>query len=295
MESRRTSVTAEVIAAARAVESCRPPKKRLFEDPFARSFITKRSRRALIQLACLLRAYDAFNRFGDRSVDLPGVMLGFCCRTKYIDDALRDALKAGCRQVVILGAGYDTRAYRISGIEQAKVFEVDHPVTQQSKRGRIERLIGKIPEHVTLVPVDFGRQELGVALQQAGLQPRESTFFIFEGVTQYVVREGVESTLRFVGSSALGSQIIFTYVHRGVIDGTKEFKRAQKLMQFCQDRGEPWVFGVLPEEVPQFLKICGLDVIEHWLENDLARCLYPLGRRGPLSGITNLVLAAPHF
>lgn len=294
MKSGRASVTAEVIAAARAVESCRPPKKRLFEDPFAMSFITKPLRRAQIRLACLLRACDAFNRFVDRNADLPGLMLGFCCRTKWIDDALRDVLKAGCRQVVILGAGYDTRAYRILGIEQARVFEVDHPVTQQSKRERIERLISKIPEHVTLVPVDFDRQELGLALQQAGFQPRESTFFIFEGVTQYVARAGVESTLRFVGSSALGSQIILTYVHRGVIDGTKDFKRSQKLMQLCQDRGEPWVFGLLPEEVPQFLKTCGLDVIEHWLENDLARCLYPLGRRGPLSGITNLVLAAPH-
>jgi methyltransferase (TIGR00027 family) len=123
--------------------------------------------------------------------------------------------------VIILGAGFDARAHRIPGIERTRVFELDLPQPQQLKRARLEQALGASPPHVTYVPIDFDRQPLQEALAAAGYQARARTLTIWEGVTQYITAEAVDATFRAIARTAgPGSEVVFTYIHQGIIDGT---------------------------------------------------------------------------
>ncbi len=148
--------------------------------------------------------------------------LGMVVRTRHIDEALQDALADGMEQVVILGAGLDTRAYRFhDGHPAAHFFEVDSPATQSDKRERVERVFGTTPEHVTFVPVDFETQSLAEELAAAGFDASARTFYVWEGVTMYLTADAIDATLEFVTEhSAPGSEIVFDYVYKELIDGT---------------------------------------------------------------------------
>ncbi len=216
METRQASLTAEIIAAARAIESSRAENVRVLYDPFARCFLSKPLIRSLVWFAGLFGTPDAINSVADRILGPPGLMMSFCCRTRCMDDALSAALTAGYGQVVILGAGYDSRAYRIRDMEKTKVFEVDHPATQGVKRTRLQRFLADMPSHVVFVPVDFEREDLGNRLEAAGFHNDALTFVIWEGVTQYIPAEVVDSTLNFVTTACSPrSKITFTYIQRG--------------------------------------------------------------------------------
>jgi methyltransferase (TIGR00027 family) len=293
MQTRQASLTAEVIAAARAIESSRAENVRLLYDPFARCFLSKPPIRSLVWFAGLLGTHDAINSVADRVLGPPGLMMSFCCRTRCIDDALSAALTAGYGQVLILGAGYDSRAYRIRGIEKTKVFEVDHPATQEVKRMRLQRVLADVPSHVVFVPVDFEREDLGNRLKAAGFEACTLTFVIWEGVTQYIPAEAVDSTLNFVATTCSPrSKIAFTYIHRGVLDGSEHFRGASKLTAGARRLGEPWLFGLRPEDLFPFLSTRGLVLLEDLGAHDQRdRYLVPRGRMGLLPEFTHVVVA----
>ena len=183
-------------------------------------------------------------------------------RTRLIDDFLIEALHDGIKQVVILGSGYDCRAYRIPGIEQCKVFEVDQPSTLAAKQMVIQKKLGTPPPHVTFVEIDFNKQGLEDELKLSGFGMSLPAFFIWEGVTNYLTEEAVDSTITFVGATAPGSRIVFTYVHRDALDASKELYGTGHLKQTLKKVGEPWSFGFLPDILPDYLKRRGLKLIE---------------------------------
>ena len=257
---RGASRTAQFVALFRALESARPPGERLFEDPLARDFLDGR----LGRLADLARI-PAIGRVVPRLVDRrsPGSRLAVVVRTRFIDDALREALTAGLDQVVLLGAGFDSRAHRIPGIERTRVFEVDHPDTQAAKRERVRRTLGEEPAHVTYVPVDFARQDLGAELAAAGFRSGARTFFVLEGVVSYLTPEAVDANFRYVAeTSGPGSQIAFTYLHSGVIDGSHRPMGSGQARARVTAAGEPWRFGFDPAELPAYLADRGLELLE---------------------------------
>ena len=144
-------------------------------------------------------------------------------RTRFIDDSLLDAVRAGVAQVVILGAGFDCRAYRLPSLAQATVFEVDHPATQHAKRACLSRCLDELPGHVRFVDIDFNAQRLDARLVQVGLSANVPTFWIWEGVTNYLTDEAVSDTLNSIRQVAPHSQLVFTYIHRGVLDSARDF------------------------------------------------------------------------
>jgi methyltransferase (TIGR00027 family) len=133
-----------------------------------------------------------------------------------MDDLLSEELEKGLQQLVILGAGFDSRAYRFERLRQGvKVFEVDHPATQKKKMQKLERVLGSegLPPSMTFVPVDFTRDSLADRLRQCGYSERLKTLFIWEGVTPYLDAAAVDRTLAFVvGHAAPGSSIVFDYM-----------------------------------------------------------------------------------
>jgi methyltransferase (TIGR00027 family) len=141
-------------------------------------------------------------------------------RTRYIDEHLEAALRAGATQVVILGAGFDSRAYRfVKLLNGAKVIEVDYGPTQEYKRRRVLEVLGHVPSNLTYAPIDFTRERLSDVLFSSGYRAAEKTFFIWEGVTMYLPEQGVRETLQFVaGQSAPGSSIVFDFMSKSFVD-----------------------------------------------------------------------------
>jgi methyltransferase (TIGR00027 family) len=289
MQSAQASRTAEYMALFRAIESDRPADVRLFEDGFARGFLPPALR--LVQQFSRLPAVGALipwliNRWW------PGPLGAGICRTRYIDDALRAALCDGVAQVVILGAGFDSRACRIPGIERTRVFELDHPATQAAKRQRLAGFLGELPKHIVFVPIDFNQQALDTVLMTAGFQPTLQTFVIWEGVTNYLNAGAVDTTLRFLaGATPPGSRILFTYIHRGILDGSVRFEGAQESIETVGRAGEPFTFGFDPGELPAYLAERGLSLIEDVGAADYrARYLVPRGRHDKVSEFYRAVL-----
>jgi methyltransferase (TIGR00027 family) len=272
------SRTATLVALYRAIESTRATPTRLFEDPFAPAFLGWRFKCALR----LSRLPGIGTAFPWSLIDghWAGPRGTVAVRTRYIDDALGDALRDGVDQVVILGAGFDCRALRIRGIDRVPVFEVDHPVTQARKKVVVVRCLGGLPPHITLVPIDFTTHSLDTVMPAAGYRSGSRTFFICEGVTHYLSEPAVDALFRFVaGSAAGGSRMVFTYIHRGMLEGAVTFPGAANTLATVQRAGEPYTFGIDPAELSPYLATHHLRLVEDvGAATYRERYLRPLGR-----------------
>ncbi|HVU86911.1 MAG TPA: SAM-dependent methyltransferase [Pirellulales bacterium] len=259
MKSNQASRTAEYMALFRALESGRAPQDRLFDDPFACEFLSPNLRR-VVSAARL----PVFGSWIPWLIDgrWPGARTSAVARTRFIDDRLIAALDEGMSQVVILGAGFDCRAYRLPQLSRTRVFEVDHPATQRAKRACLGRCFDALPGHVRFVAVDFNSQGLDVRLAEEGVSADTPTFWIWEGVTNYLSGEAVSATLDSMRTSAPRSRLVFTYVHRGALDGVAEFPGKAALQKTLAQAGEVWTFGLDPAELPEYLASRGFHLLE---------------------------------
>ena len=264
-------------SATRVIELYVPEDKRLFDDPYALKMLPF-GWRVLFRFFFLPGLRDVM--LASRERRMPGSLGSILCRTRYIDDVLKTALADGTEQVVILGAGFDSRAYRIAGMDQAQVFEVDLPGTKALKQKRLERVLGAVPENVTLVGIDFDHQNLGDVLAVAGFQAGKRTLFIWEGVTQYLTAEAVNSTLKFAARvSGAGSAIVFTYVRQEIITGTEGPQWFHQFAKMAERIGSPLVFGLNPAELQTYLAERGLNLVADVGAADYQeRYLKPVGR-----------------
>ncbi len=212
----------------------------------------------------------------------PGSFDNVVARTRYIDECLQSCLDGGIDQLVVLGAGNDTRAYRFDGLAAAvKVFEVDHPNTQRVKKEKVRRVLGETPLNVVYVPIEFGSQRLDEILLSSGYDPNLKTLFIWEGVSYYLATNAVDEVLSFVTTgSGEGSSVIFDYVFRSAIEGTCNLRGAKQSLQAVARRGEPYIFGMDEESVDEVLSDKGLRVTSH-VDGRFSEERYfrPLGRK----------------
>jgi methyltransferase (TIGR00027 family) len=194
----------------------------------------------------------------------PGAYEYHIARTRLIDELLLAAVRGGVRQVVILGAGLDTRAHRFSAeLQHARVFEVDHPDTSRLKRDALAALapVGNL----ALVQVDFDRDRVAPLLRDHGYTPGQPTFFAWEGVSMFIGPEAVDDTLGLVREAGPGSSIVFDYVLRSVVDGDRSPHGARQIARYLERGGEPWRFGL------------ELDDVEPWLAARALACELNLG------------------
>ena len=270
-----------------AVEQREPPGRRLVDDDLASAFLPAPLRAVVgaVAWAPLRRALIAASeRTG------PGLWTSLACRKHYIDDNLRDSL-SDVDAVVVLGAGLDTRACRLARHSDIPVFEVDQPINVERKRVVLARVFKTPPAPVRLVPVDFERDDLTSALAAHGYDAAARTFFVWEGVTQYLTEAAVRATFDQLSLAARGSRIDFTYVRADFIDGT-DTHGAGALYRRTRSRTDLWKFGLPPDGVGDFLAAYGWRLIEQaGPDTFVERYVRPTGRDLGASQIEWSVLA----
>lgn len=294
MKKSKPSLTAELTTFARAAESAKSEARRLCHDPLARGFLNTPLR--MLAGRRMLAALVVW--WAERlAPGVPGEVLG---RTKYIDDCLKSCIADGMEQLVVLGAGYDSRAYRFDGLNpRVKVFEVDHPATQKVKMKRVERLLGRLPDHVIFVPVDFEQEKLHHKLFEKGYDRNKKTFFIWEGVTYYLTAKAVDETLAFVvENSGNESSIIFDYAFQKVLQGASGVGQINRALKAWERIGAPiasdehFIFGVKEGTIQEFLSARGFCRIEN-VNGDSFRSSYfkDMKQSGDVSHICGFVRA----
>jgi len=209
MRADRPSTTALYVAMGRAIAHT-DARASGFSDPIARELLPDGARRLVDLHASGQRPRSLRDRWTLRIARRVSRMLTL--RTLAIDDAIRSAPDR--RQLVILGAGLDARAWRMDELRESVVFEVDHPATQAVKRERTAAL-RPVAREVRFVGVDFQRDSLETALERAGQDASRPTLWLWEGVIRYLSREAIETTLDAIGSrSASGSRLVVNYSTR---------------------------------------------------------------------------------
>ena len=268
MKKERAGSTAFIPTVARVLESRSPAEGRLVTDPFAEHLLSP-GIRILLRSGLFRRLFVLpFER------EVPGLIGGFVCRTRYIDDVVTHTIRSGLEQVVVLGAGLDTRAFRIPGAGGVKFFEIDLGEVQEMKRRRLGRMLARIPPHVSFIPLDLTRDSPEQALAASGFMRDKPALFVMEGVIQYLPAEAVSRIFTGVGRSAPGSQLVFTYILREVTEGRSGIPGARSLKARL-----PLVFGLDPGEVRAYLDRFHIDLVEDvGAEEYQERYLEPAGR-----------------
>lgn len=185
-------------------------------------------------------------------------------RISFFDTAVRLYLHEQT-QFVILGAGFDTRIYRLSADARARSFEVDMPQTQATKC-KVLAAAGVDARGVRFVPADFEKEDWFDKLTEAGFDLDVPALFLFEGVTMYLDPAAFEDSLRKIARSAPGSVVAFDYMTREVLESSNPYWRYARAM--TQVAGEPFKFGVdsappVRERIAEILAACGLSLAEH--------------------------------
>lgn len=258
MKEGKPSFTAEIDAVIRAIETEKPESERLCYDPFAESFIGTTSR--------FIGMFPPLKKLALLYLEKKHPFILDCipARTRFIDDYVNDRIDDDIQQLIILGAGYDSRAYRIEKLKnKVTVFEVDHPATQKLKIEKVKKILDPLPGNVIYVPIDFNREKLQQRLFQSGYDKNKKNLFIWEGVTPLINAEAVDETLHFVvKNSGPGSSIIFNYILKSVVDGTCQVEKAGEirrafsrggLADFRSNRGDRLLFGIEEGTIETFL------------------------------------------
>ena len=185
-------------------------------------------------------------------------------RTRFAEDSLTASLESGVRQVVVLGAGLDTYAYRASLPGGVRVFEVDHPATQAWKRQRLAEVGISIPQHLTYAPVDFERDSLAEGLGNVGFDSAQQTFFTWLGVVPYLTPEAVFSTLGFIARLPGGAQVVLDYSNpsRPTADDAEATAARERLAARVASFGEPFRCFFETNELHAKLEGLGFSEIE---------------------------------
>ncbi|MGC2656163.1 MAG: SAM-dependent methyltransferase [Mycobacterium sp.] len=257
-----------------AVENNEPPGRRLVDDDLAARFVPASARLlvAATRFSALRRLFiSALDRSG------PGLWANLTCRKHFVSDVLSETF-GRIDAVVVLGAGMDTRAYHLARSSPIPVFEVDLPINIARKAAIVRRALGEVPRSVRLVALDFDRDDLLSTLAGHGYRPDYRTFFIWEGVTQYLTEETIRETLAGLEPVAPGSQLVFTYVRRDFIDGTNLYG-TPTLYRRVRRRRQLWHFGLLPEHVAEFVAEFGWRLVQQLGPDELMqRYVLPTGR-----------------
>jgi methyltransferase (TIGR00027 family) len=279
MKTNTASRTAQYMALFRAIENERPSANRLFTDEYAIHFLDTG-----LKMAAKLSAVPLLGKVIPRMIHnkAMGALSSGTARTRYIDDLLQDTIRQGIRQVIILGAGFDTRALRLDCLKNIAVIEIDHPDTSGYKLQKLNEA-GKLLPNVNYLQIDFNKESLDELASKHKINMEIPTTVIWEGVTNYLTAEAVAQTFHFIGRFAKGSFSIFTYIHQQVLDSPHSFEGMDKVLERLKENEELWTFGFKPDELGHYLQQFNLRLLEDYGAGDYRQKYMP-ERKALLNG-----------
>ena len=266
----RKDGTAQGVAKQRLIETLAKPDKRIINDPYADRFVLGAG---LIKLMGHKLSVWLTKKFA------PGFHEHLISRTRFIDDLVKDSAASGSEQYVILGAGYDLRAHRLELPPTLKIFEVDQPEVQHRKRSKLPKNLLN-SENVTYVSIDFNHQTLKEQLLNAGFDQNMPTVFTLEGVSQYITKDAINSTLEELAELTQNTSATFfiSYVDKLLNENpmacfgkgyTNAAKKAETIKRLAAKVGEPWISFYSAEEIEGMLHQCGFSLTENKTLADL--------------------------
>ena len=272
--------TAQGVAKQRLIETIAGPDKRVINDPYADSFV--------IGSGFIKLMGHKLNAWLSEKL-APGFHEHLIARTKFIDELIEKSAVNGIEQYVILGAGYDSRAHRLELPSSLKIFEVDQPEVSDNKLAKLPKELPN-SENVTYVNIDFSYQSLTDQLIGAGFDQEKSTIFTLEGVSQYITKEAVSSTIKELASLTRDTNSIFfmSYVDE-LLDKNPEAcfgegypnpaKKASLIKGLSAKVGEPWISFYSCAEIEDLLSQNGYSIQENVTLEDLNSLYFsPVGR-----------------
>ena len=276
------SWTAQVVCYYRALAAQHPDPKLRNPDYLAGKFLTE----SFWDTAHLGRDYETARM----TMKIYGAAAYYYvnARTHHVDTLLKKMADAGAKQVVILGAGFDSRGYRFQKIyPQLRFFEVDLPATIESKKEKVIQLFGGLPDSVVYAPIDFNTQRLEDVLKSMGYHAGQKSYFIWEGVTPYITEAACRETLSFIKNHAgAGSTVVFDYILRPIIEGKYDgfYGGAQSNAETVAARGEPYVCGWTAREASDMVQEIGLEIVSD-VDTDFLTEQYLIDSNGQADGI----------
>jgi methyltransferase (TIGR00027 family) len=227
-------------------------------------------------------------RFFTQVLSPKGIYEYTIARTKYIDAVFKETLAEGFDQILVFGAGFDTRALRFQAeAEDTKIFELDVPITQKAKLGQYAKRGLSIPANVAFISIDFDKESLSEKLEEAGFDKNGRSLFVLEGLLMYLQQESVDETFKVIEKFAgKGSEVVFDYVRAPVLRQAGLYYGERDIMKSVAKADERWSFGIEDGELEGFLKKYGLRVSEHKDAQDLER-MYFTDASGEIVGRVN--------
>lgn len=284
--------SAEGVALFRAFGALESNEQFRNPDRYARSFLSEKSRRVFRAMRWL-RPFVKWR--AERS--MPGSYWYLYVRTRHFDRIVCAAAADGIEQLVILGAGYDSRVLRFrEALRHVTCFEVDHPATQAAKRAHLERMSEPPPKNLVFVPIDFNAERLEDVLPSSGFRGDKRTLFLWEGVCLYLPERSIDAVFEFVRkASCVGSSIAFDYITEAVSSGRDTTALgASETRAGTSGLGEPIRFGIDPEACEAFLAQRGFEQVENLLPEELSQLYLARqdgSRVGRMLGFTQIALA----
>ncbi|MFA4826166.1 MAG: class I SAM-dependent methyltransferase [Methanoregula sp.] len=280
---------AEGIALQRFAESMLPEDMRIFYDPYAVYFLNP----ALLAWGKTHPA-EAKAMADEIEEAMPGWSNTIRARVRFFDEICENAPGEGFNQLVILGAGYDTRAYRIGTLkDRVRIFEIDRAETQARKTAILERVLGEPMSHVSFIPIDLGHEHCWQALEGAGWSPDQKTLFLLEGLVMYLPRPVVADLFSGLCQNAgAGSAVLFDFIPQSMADGSSEAEGGRKIRAYTILAGEPLQSGFEKDEIVPFLASHGFTGIQVIPSRDFGRMYYS-GKNADrkISGLMTLAYA----
>jgi methyltransferase (TIGR00027 family) len=236
----------------------------------------------------LLLHVPLFRRFYSQIIAPKGIYEYTIARTKYIDAVFKQAFAQGFDQILIFGAGFDTRALRFQTEGgDTRIFELDVPITQQAKLGQYQRRGLSIPANVTFIAIDFDRESLSERLEEAGYRRGGRGLLVLEGLLMYLQPESVDETFTLIEEFAgEGSEVVFDYVRASVLRHEGMYYGEREIVKTVAGAGEEWSLGIKEGALERFLKKYGLRAREHKDAQDLER-MYFTDATGEIVGRVN--------
>src|SRR5262249_5683396 len=264
------SRTAEAVALARALQQTVPPSERILDDPYASAFLQNPYLRFVASSRIRSRVLSGFLDFW-----ATGGQEFVAIRARLADDQAREMTAIGLKQLILLGAGFDSMALRIKdALAPVIVFEVDHPATQAVKR-RVMAKLGT-PQNVNFVAVDFERDDFVEKLTDAGFNRAQLSLVVWMGVTYYLTPRAMSRALTQLSLAASpGTRLVFDYILQAVINRNSRNVAALIAASRVALVGEPWIFGLSPEEAGDYLKDFGFNLIDDYGPEDLRQRYCP--------------------